>query len=282
MKNTHFIYLVAMLLFVGCSKKTPIQAHSSTPISGDNLFTQKNIVVSDRIDLRGKTIRLKKQNISFNTGGQITNGTLFCDECTITAKPEVIFRNVTLAGDWNANSAYVEWLLGSQLKDAKENFVAMNTLLKAGFKIKLITLLTIEAASSTAVANPSRNIHIEGSSKEKSGLILMTKHKNRFYNYFQSDRGVNLHLENMSIISDDFQKGILLESNPEYFFSGSSYQRQYNPMSKPSLDSIVVKNCNIKGNIILANYAAHSDNQTKEEFWRDNMIKRLYGETGTA
>jgi len=220
-------------------------------------------------------MRLKNQHLLIDKKGQLSNGTIICDGCTIEAGAQLIFNNVSLSGDWSKNYGYLEWFQGSHFEDAQKNFKTLNALLEVGFKIYLTTMVPLETVRNTAVSHPSRNVHIKGNHRVKSGLTLVTKHKNQFYNYFQSDKGCNLYLENLTLQSEDFSKGVFSEKTPEYFFTGSYYQSQFNPGAQPDIDSIIVKNCTIKGNITLANYGSHSSNQSKQDFWSHNKIKKM-------
>lgn len=270
MKYSVLIFLGMMVL--ACSKKSTAPSVSQDVKA---LFSEKNVVINGQVNLKGQQVKIKNKNLTIQKGGRLINGTLKCNNCTVTAPPEQIFDRITLTGDWTGNRGNLEWWLGSNFSNAMRNLDVLNALIQAGFRVELRQMIPIQAKDDKSVLDPHRLIDIVGVNREKSGLILMTKHYKGLYGYFQSDRGFNLRLENLSLISDDFNRGITTDNQRDYSFAKCAYQSTYQPQAKPSIDSIIVKNCIVKGAISIVNYAAHSNNQSIQEFSKDNLVREM-------
>lgn len=268
-----YYFVLLIIVGVGCSKKSVAPTGTVQDIQA--LFSAKDIVIREKINLKGQQIDIKNKRLTLQKGGSLVNGTIRCNQCTFIAPPEPIFDRVNLTGDWAGNTGYLEWWTGKNMEDAVYNLEVLTTMIQAGFQVELRQMVPIQAKSPTSTLNPHRLINLKGTDRTKSGLILMTKYDNQFYNYFQSDRGFNVRMENLTLMTKDFRNGIFSDEKSEYLLLGSYYQSYYNPGAKPSIDSIVIKNCDIRGNMSLANYGAHSDNQTLDEFTKNNKVKRV-------
>ena len=272
MKNIFFIFLTT-IIYSGCAKKaTPLML--GYPAETE-LFKNQTIIIDKKVNLYGKTIKLSKQKLIFKKFGKVANGNIHCYDCTIESGRAKIIDNVVFSGDWSSNEANPEWYAGSDFSDPQKNFSVLVQLLKAGFKIELDQMMAIASDSEVSCENSVRNIFISGNNKENCGLILVTKHKNQFYSYFRSETGNNLILKNITLVTDDYLNKIYTEKEADYFFTGSYYQEQFYPEARPNLDSVIVQNCIVKGNISIAGYGSHSDNQSLQLFSEGNSIKKV-------
>jgi hypothetical protein len=265
--------LLLLLLFIfGCAKKNRgDQKH----LSFDQLSKSKSILINQEINLNNKKYSLTNKKLIFKENGELANGSINCINCEITAPPKRIFKNVELNGSFNYNYGYLEWFLGNDFTNAFRNFNYLNVLIRNEFTIMLTNLVSIASETNISVANPHKAIKIIGPSNELAGLILETKHRNLFFNYFRSSTGFNLDFYNILITTRDFIKGLKNEKEADYFLTGSYYQEQFNPNAKPNIDSIKIINCKIQGNIALACYGSHSNNQSLEEYQKSNFINSL-------
>ncbi len=268
----YVLTLIIGMMVIACSKKS-VAPSVSQDIKA--LFSEKSVVINEQVNLIGQQVEIKNKSLTIQKGGRLINGTIKCTNCTITAPPEQIFDRVTLTGNWTGNKGNLEWWTGNDFTNAMRNLDVLNTLIQAGFRVEVRRMIPIQAKDDKSVLNPHRLIDIVGINREKSGLILVTKHANQFNNYFQSAKGFNMHLENLTLMSEDFKNGIYTDKETDYLFSGSYYQSTYNPDAKPSIDSIIVRNIDVRGNIHLANYGAHSNNQSLEEFAINNIVKKV-------
>jgi hypothetical protein len=270
----HASWYLLMFLFLlnSCSRKK--HAELST-------FNKEEMVVSGLYDLKGKVLQLQNTKLNVLEGGKLINGKIRCENCELHAQAYKIFENVLLEGNWSNNIGYLEWFLGGDFKDPKRNLIILERLLESDFQVVFNRLVPIEAASNVSTAAPTRSIFLKGTDRLNSGLVLITKHQNQFFNYFRSERGFNLHMENMSLLSEDYINGVFDERESQYKFTGAFYQGHFNPHARPSIDSIIIRNCFIGGNIGIAKYGAHSNNQSLKEFGENSMITKLIVENNT-
>lgn len=242
----------------------------------DNAKINDTIIINKEINLEGKTIYLKKEDKLVFKGGEIQNGTIYCDKCKISAGAEKIAENVVFKGDWSGNTGYVEWFTADDLTNPVKNFTILENLIVAGFTIGLVTMVPVSIPSEEYLTTSSiRSIVMKGTDKDNSGLMLVTKNRNLFYNYFRAESGINLILKDLTILTKDYKDGMYSEKEAEYFLTGSYYQEQFNPRAKPNIDSIILRNCTFKGNIGIACYGSGSHNQSFTEYAEGNRIKRL-------
>ncbi|MBK8622499.1 MAG: hypothetical protein IPN79_12260 [Saprospiraceae bacterium] len=205
----------------------------------------------------------------------LRNGIIEGENIQIIASDHKIFDNIILKGHWNSKDVLPEWFLGKNFKNAHQNFEVLKQFVEINASVFLNNILPIAVKHGEECFSGGRNIIIKGKDKKSSGLIFESKHSNLFFSYFRSVQGYNINLENMSLTTRDFIDGKLSDKSAEYFFSGTYYHSQLNPVAKPSLDSIRISNCMISGNISIAVYGAHSDNQTIQEFGSKNKISDL-------
>lgn len=275
--NFRKVYLFCTLILfstafqISCAKKN---------ISNNSgLFHHRNndtIVINQVINLEGNLITLKNKKLYFQEDGLITNGKIIGENISISAPDIKIFENLTLEGEWKIQNAKLEWFLGNDFKNPVKNFSVLNQFVKIKSSVLLNKMVPIGLSDGEDYSSEGRDIIINGVNKENTGLILTTKNTNQFFSYFRAPSGHNVSLKNLTLTSKDYKDGLTSDNISEYFFSGTYYQNQFNPQAKPSVDSIIIKNCNILGNIAISFNGAHSDNQTINEFGTRNKISKFY------
>jgi hypothetical protein len=253
----------------GCTKKIS---------KGNNVLSNSKkdpILITEVIDLKGESVYLKNKKLKFSNTGLIKNGTIEGENIEILAPDIKIFEKVKIAGKWNTKNAKLEWFLGNQFRNASNNFEVIKKYVNVNASIYLNALIPVAMSRPSDFCSKGRNVVIKGNDKKKSGLILESKQSNLLFGYFSSSEGYNLSLRNLSLVSKDYLDGKISESSAEYLLTGSYYQGQLNPAAKPSLDSIILDNCLVLGNISVAMYGAHSANQTLTEFGTRNKVSKL-------
>lgn len=270
-KSLH-TFLIVTLLLIACKSKRLVTDH----LDFDNLKkSSSNIIIDREIDLKGKTYKLTDSTIEFIDKGKLSNGTLIGDKVIIKGPRSQIFKNIKLEGKWQSESGYLQWFQGEDFSDSYKNFISLNQLLSIQVKVTLDRMVRISTDKFKAGTNPAKNIVIVGEDHKTCGIILMTKHENKFHHYFQSDNGFNLKLENLTIQTEDYLNGGRTNAESDYQFCGSYFQSQFNPAAKPSIDSIIIKNCLINGSIGISNYGAHSENQSLSEFKVNSKVRLI-------
>lgn len=269
------ICIILAVLIPGCKSR-------SKKLSG-RLMVEKNdtVFISGVNDLGMKTFRFSDKVLVFAGDAMLKNGVLDGKNVRIIAPGRKIFENIVCTGDWNIRNAKIQWFTGTDFSDPVRNFEVLCQYANINAEIFLDVLLPVAAKNNRDYFENARILRIKSHKPENAGLILRTKHENLFFSYFRSSSGLNLLFENISIITSDYLSGIRSEKPSEYFLSGSYYQEQFNPTAKPSIDSIIIRNCIIKGNVTLAVYGSHSKNQSLSEFSGRNKISRLLIENST-
>ncbi len=255
--------------FIGCNPRLNDVFLTPIDVNKDSIF------IKDNVNLKGKEITLQNKIIFFNNGAQLTNGHIVGHNIQIIASPDKIFQNISISGDWATKNARIEWFAGENLDDPYQNYLALTNWVLVNGEVFINKMIPMATSSNRDFFNGGKNIVISGAQKESSGLILMTQHENQFYSYFRSDHGYNLDLKNITIATDDYNKGVISSNNPEYFFAGCYYQKQLNPRAKPSIQKIKIDNCIFKGNMAISIYGAHSDNQSIQEFYKNSKIEKI-------
>ncbi len=257
-------YISGLLLFsaliISCksNKKSITTAVDLTELqkslNANAILTLSNVVY----DLKGTRLEVKNKLI-LEQNAKIINGTLIGRNGVVECTNDNCLNNILLSGEWKNESMPLNWFTTGE--DAQLNFKILCNLIDTDKKI-LVDKMYPLSTSEWAAYQTNASIKITGTNPNTSGFILKTKHK-QGKAYFQSTRGNNIHLENLSLTTDDYEKNI--EPNQGFYrFSDCSYSSLY-PEAKPSFEHFILKNCTINGAVQFS-YAAHSNNTTLSEF----------------
>jgi hypothetical protein len=266
------LFGISTFILIACKSKKLAIDHSDFEFL---VSKSSNIIINSEIDLNGKIYKLSALHIEFTENGKLLNGTLIGNQVKIKAPCSFIFDNVILEGSWQSDYGCIQWFQGDDFSNSYRNFMSLNQLISMQIKVHLDRMVRISTDNNKKGLNPSKNIIIEGKDNKTSGLILITKHSNHFHHYFQSDTGFNLKLDNLSIQTEDYLKGLRTNAEADYRFCGSYYQSQFNPTARPSIDSVIIRNCIINGSVGISHYGAHSDNQSLSDFSENSKIKKI-------
>ena len=259
-----------MILFLSCQKKTTQLSQDLNSL----LKTSKNhIQIRKTYDLKGGLIKISNKSIDFQKGS-IVNGTLVCKNCELKNPQKGSLHKINLQGNPKNKAIGLHWFVNQNNQDSEYNFNVLKNIVKLNKEVYIEGMFPISAANSRDLYSTNNDIRIQGKDKQSSGLILMTIHANTFFNYFQSNNGNNLSLNDIRLTTKSYEKGIE-NLGPIYRLSGSYYQKDYNPESKPNIDYVIVKNCIINGNISIASYGSNSNNQSVKEWASKNKVKKV-------
>jgi hypothetical protein len=115
----------------------------------------------------------------------------------------------------------LEWFVGNDFSDGIVNLNAIAAMNKAGLKVRLpegtIPLTTASATTSFVYSNP---LIWEGAGKDKTKIILETKHSDSggsgSHAYFKGNKSI--HFKNLAITTRSIENGIFTEISDEYEF----------------------------------------------------------------
>ena len=283
--NIYLVLAVCSFLIFGCNKRKKIPSDStSTTNNGIYELRQKiskakklnkKLIIEKKYDLKRSTIDIGDLELVFENNGKIQNGKIRGKNSKLKMEPVQYFNNVKLIGSWKIEKGYLEWFIGNDTNNSQSNFKALSNLVDIGAEVLLLKMYPIKTANNKSVFKTNQPIIIRGKDKNRSGLILETKHQNVFYNYFQNDKGNSLSLKNLTLQTRDFLNNIFPNSEADYRFSGMYYSEQFNANAKPNIDYITVENCIINGAIGIAGYGSHSKNQSLNDFKNKNKVKTV-------
>ena len=258
--KVNYLFLgISFLLIIGCNKgkKVPTENNVTSTKSVEYLRQKisaakkgnKKLVIEKNYDLGKGTLDIDDLELVFEKEGLIQNGKIRGHNSKLPMIPAQYFKDVKLIGSWDLEKGYLEWFVGNDIKNSLSNFKALSNLVDIGVEVQLLKMYPIKVANNKSVFKTNQPIKICGKNKDKSGLILETKHQNVFYNYFQNDKGNSLSLKNLTLQTRDFLNNIFPNSEADYRFSGIYFSEQFNANAKPNIDFISVENCIINGAI---------------------------------
>lgn len=234
------IMLVMLLFSCKLNNKQYLTLNSLSELESV-LNSEVEIRLSGKIyNLKGKKLKIKN-NIKFEDGAKIINGTLIGDKSRIDCPNLQCFDNVEIQGTWTNKESHISWFTNG--KDAYTNFLALTYAATLSDIIYVDKLYTIASLNSISFDTPNGLI-IKGKTPETSGFILETKHQNGNA-YFRSEKGNNIDFENISITTKDYQEGKLPHGN-DYIFASSVYSPLY-PKAQPDMSFFRLENCWLKG-----------------------------------
>ena len=233
----------------------------------------KKLNLDRTYNLGGKEVVVENLIVNFNKG-RLTNGTLICKNCELKNPKKGSLHKINLQGNPKNKAIGLHWFVNESNNESEYNFNVLKNIVELNKEVYVEGMFPISAANSRDIYSTNNDIRIRGKNKQSSGLILMTTHANTFFNYFQSNNGNNLSLNDLRLTTKSYEKGIE-ELGPIYRLSGSYFQKDYNPESKPNIDYVIVKNCIINGNISIASYGSNSNNQSVKEWASKNKVKKV-------
>lgn len=274
--NFYIVVFGLVCLFLSCGNHVVDKVKNQRKSYLDVIPLNNDIIEIDKnFDLGGSTIDISNKTLKITKGG-VRNGIIKCNNCVIECEniPGAL-SGIKLIGKSENLIFNLNWFITDSKLSATNNFEALCNILAIGAKVYLTDFYPIATKNETEGYSAPYDIVIFGSGSEKSGLILKTKHKNVFYNFFQSDRGNSLELQGVSVVAENTYKNDQNFKKNQYFFLGSYYQSQFNPKAKPNVKYINVKNCKIVGAISIVGYGSSSDNQTIQQWSNENYIETI-------
>lgn len=251
-KYRFIIILFFTIAFLGCSR------HKYANLINENkiIVLEDTIIIREKIDLNGSNLVVGSV-IIFEQSGQIRNGSIKFNETLIINKTKnQIFDKVKITGKIKNDEFFLFWLTNGT--NPKENFNALKVILRLNKICYLDKFYEIESNIPSYI---TEDIKISGINKEKCGLILLSKYSVPNA-YFRSKLGNNISLSNISIITDDYRKGIL-PKGCDYHLA-SSYYSSFDFDSKPKIEFFFIDSCNLFGAVSFK-YAVSSANTTPSE-----------------
>ena len=285
--TTRFLLLAGLLILSSCHKNIANKEKPASVIQSDDTNlnfadllnraakTGETIEVTTIIDLKGQSLNAADLTIRIKENGLLKNGTLAGKNATFSAPPIKCLENVKLTGSWENEKSYLEWFIGNDSNNDRENFAALCTLIDAGMSVDLLKIYPISLTSPLSFFSTDKDIIIRGKNRNESGLILLTKPANSYHSYFRSPQGNNIRLSNLTLKTLDYVNGIYDNLFPQYQLTGGYYSPALNPESKPNLDFAEIENCNVFGNIALAAYNSSAQNQSLSDFKNGNKVKSV-------
>ena len=245
MKRDRLIYcglLLAMTLF-SC-KTTERMVSDQEVVSLLNTLDKEGVVrISDKsINLKGQTIKIGGRLV-FEGCSKIINGTLYGDNGFIDCPNRQCFDKVIVNGTWENETGKLIWFTNG--KDAKANFSALANLLDMQVRVQVDELYPLEVEANSSFEAPG-DIIIEGKGPKKSGFILNTKLQSGEA-YFQSAKGNNIFLKNISLISKDYN--LNHKSKEKKYVFASNRNSFLNPKTQLNMSFFHLENCHLKGPI---------------------------------
>jgi hypothetical protein len=236
--------------------------------------TNRPLRINSGVDLRGQKIDLGKAQLHFEPQGMIVNGTLSANGATHQSDTKQCYRNIRIEGVWGVKTAHFEWF--SDVSDNPvDNFEALCQAMNMGEEVLLHNLYPIAMPDPSTPYDTPRPIRLRGTVADKTGLILETQPTNVFFGYFRTPRANSLVLDNLTIRTRDYARGLFPRAEADYVLATCYYQSQFYPAARPDVAEVTVRNCRIEGAVALAAYGASSDNQTPADFQQKNHLGAL-------
>lgn len=279
------LIIISCLFIFGCSKKEKIARGEMSASKSVKELQQKilraqngnkKLSIEQVYDLNGATVNVKNLNLSFSKNSLIKNGTLQGDQATLKITPQKYFDNIILTGSWSLEKGYLEWFIGTNNSNAFDNFKALSNLISIGVEVELLKMYSIATNTEEDFFETSQDIKIKGKEKNKSGLILETRHPNSSKGYFRSDGGNNLSLTNLTMQTRDFLNKNYSNKECDYSFVSCAYNSFHHPEAKPDTEYLKIENCIINGAISLVYFASNSMNQSITEFKNGNTVNQIH------
>lgn len=130
-KKHHLSIIIALIIGTAVH---PAAAKEVIPDKNQPLSSQINkgsvtYVITDEFDLNGETLILPQKCILSFKGGRIVNGTLHGNQTEIRGEKTLLFRNISITGDFQNKTVYSHWFELSEAKaDNKKIFDAIMAL----------------------------------------------------------------------------------------------------------------------------------------------------------
>jgi hypothetical protein len=172
-----------------------------------------------------------------------------CDGAIYRKVGTEYFKRVTPGG-----YAPLEWFVGNDFTNGINNLAAVEKINKAGLKVKLPEgVIPLQAATDTSIINNPNTLWIEGAGKDKTKVILETKHSDATgsgtYAYFKGNQSV--YFKDFDLTTRSIEDGILTEISDDYEFLSVGYPEQI---------KIEIYDCRISGSLI---FRFNSDDTNK-------------------
>jgi hypothetical protein len=260
-----FLIFIFLILFVACggAKKTETKYLGTKANIESNLAKYGEVILKNEIiDLNGDTINIKGTLI-FEENTKIINGVLNGVSGTFKASPTKCFENIKITGHWKNDLVYMEWF--TEGEDPVLNYTSLCNLIELEGTIFLRKKYPL-SGSVYSPYNTSKTIKIKGENSKTCGFILNTSHKKNG-GYFKSEKGSNIHLENILIQTIDFDEGV--SNNKDFIFASCILFDGYEK-SNPSMDYFRLINCLINGRVSFI-YKGNTDILSKEEFLKTGI-----------
>ena len=253
------ICLIFVLTLLSCRVSKEDSNINSDVSKLQNLIrNSENVLLDGVYDLEGAKLYVAG-TISFDKESKIVNGTIVGNDALVDCKYGECLEHVKILGTWKNQISSLAWFTNGE--DSNQNFAALRNALVIGDTVDVRQMYSLSLNQSGPI-NLDTDIIIRGRS-EDSGFILLNKSNRNKQAYFRSDKGNNVHLENLTIVTHDYRQNIKPHNDP-YTFASSSYSSIF-PEASPDLSYFRIINCSIKGDINF-NYHASPSELTPNEF----------------
>jgi hypothetical protein len=183
------------------------------------------------------------ENVNYQKVTTFADGTAMddtkCDGIIYRKVGSEYFKRVTPGG-----YAPIEWFVGKDLTNGVNSLAAVEKINKAGLKVKLPEgVIPLQAATNTTSIINVNTLWIEGAGKDKTKVILETKHSDAYgsgtYAYFKGNQSV--YFKDFELTTRSIEDGIFTEIADEY---------ELISITDPNQLVFEVEGCRVKGAII--------------------------------
>jgi hypothetical protein len=213
------------------------------------------IRIRKNVDFSGQNVDFSNTEIRFSQGATITADTVTATGAKVIAGIYQIWGVGTIIqGNWDVYKAYVEWSL-TPSEDSVATFRGLTNAAEMGLvelqKDTYNLWFTAETTAAGYRLPSNKQLKIIGVDRDSSVVRLTRSLTNNSGGYFsvteENTNANNIHFENLTFKTKNYENGIVSDNTDYHIYSANTANN--NTAVAPKTSSIVIRNCNLYGNV---------------------------------